>query len=507
MFLKRLFKISLLLFILIGLGMCAYPVLHNDLGYNTDIARDFLILQDAVTTHKLPLIGPRTGGIDGLFHGPLWTWINLPVFIFSHGNPVATGWFWIFLIICLLLIVFYVSTKVFNKYVGLLSALVLSFALVGNSSSFLNPFGAVLISPLFLYFFYKYINSLKIIYLLLTFLAIGLMIQFEVAFGGPMLVLTIVYLLFFLFKTKKMSHFLSIFILLIPLSTYILFDLRHNFLQLKSILGHIGSPTGNGRETFIEILQNRKDGILHTIMSIPYAPLLICLLVIAFFIYIALKSYKNKNLKYRQFYLLFTYFYFGYWPLSFYLNGDVQSYHVQPFLPMAIIVLCSSYLVVRREIFAVIFLIILYFNFTYDSAILSGFASFSSNSPGSWLFNYHLAQRVFSLAPKEFGYYVFTADELGYGPKYAITYVNRQNPNKIVYPYIKKHITFIVLAPVNGGDNNNRTWWVKNKVKINKEPITAIDYPNGYRIEEYSLTDDEVKVPSDPNLMSGLFYR
>src|ERR1035437_1972631 len=136
-------KLFLLFFILFSLYLCAYPVLHNDLGYNTDIARDFLILQDAVNNHKLPLIGPRTGGIDGLFHGPLWPWINLPVFVLSNGNPVVTGYFWIFLIACSVFTTYYVGRKVFNELVGLLSALIISLMSVQYSSSLLNPFGAV----------------------------------------------------------------------------------------------------------------------------------------------------------------------------------------------------------------------------------------------------------------------------------------------------------------------------------------------------------------------------
>lgn len=504
---SRIFKLILYLLIFVGIYFSAYFVIHNDVGYNTDIARDFLVYQDAINTHKLPLIGPRTGGIDGLFHGPLWYYINFPAFILGHGNPVAVDYFWVFLTICSIFITYYVSKKVFNEYVGLLSALTLSFVLVESSTSFLNPFGAALISPLFIYFFYRYMQSVRVVYLLLTFFVIGLMIQFEVAFGGPMLILSIIYLLFFLFKKKKFSHLLSIFILIIPLSTYILFDLRHNFLQLRSVLGHVGTPTGNGKEIFSEILQNRWHGLIASIMSVPYAPFWVSLFVFSFFVYIAIKSYKDKKLKTRQFYLLFTYLYFGYWPLSFYLNGDVLGIHIFPFIPIAIIVLASSYIFIRRELFFAVFLLVLFFNVKNDISIINGFSSFSGNNAGSWQFNYKLAEKVFNLAPSEFGYYVFTPDELGYGPKYALMYANKKFSEKTAYPNIKKNTTFVILAPTANEPNNNRSWWVKNRVRINTAPISSINYGNGYSIQKYQVNSKDIVIPSDPNLINGLWFR
>lgn len=503
---KNLFLI-IVFFILFGIYLCAYPVLHNDLGYNTDIARDFLILQDIVNTHKLPLIGPRTGGIDGLFHGPLWPWINLPAFIIGNGNPVVTGWFWVFLITCSIFTTYYVGKKVFNVYVGLLSALVVSLMSVLYSSSLLNPFGAILFSPLFFYFFYKYVKSEKPVFLVLAFFVTGLLIQFEVAFGGPILLLSLAYLLLFLYKKKKLKHLLSAFILIIPLSTYILFDLRHNFLQLSSIFMHIGDETGSGNVPFSGFLHNRISGALNGLLSMQNAPFVLTISILLLFIYIGIKSYRNKKLKSREFYLLFIYFYLGYWPLSFYLNGYVLGFHFLPFVPVALIILSSSYLLIRKEIFLIIFLCVLWFNFLPAKNIVDNFASESGKSAASWRFNYQLAKTIFQNSSSEFGYYVFTPDEQGYGPRYSLTYANKDYPNVIIYPNTKKPITEIIMSPPISGGDLDREWFIKNRVMINKSPESVTNYVNGYKVEKFSLTDDETKVPSDPNLVNGLFFR
>ena len=507
MILRRAFKIFLFLLILFSLYLSAYPVLHGDIGYNTDIARDFLILQDAVNTHKLPLIGPRTGGVDGLFHGPLWPWINLPVFVLSHGNPIATGWFWIFLICSSVFVTYYVGKKLFNEYVGFLSGLMMSLMSVAYSSSLLNPFGAILFSPLFFYFFYQYIKKGKPKSLLLAFFTTGLLIQFEVAFGGPILILSLIYLLVFLYKKKKLRHLLSLFILIVPLSTYILFDLRHGFLQLRSIFMHIGSQTGSGKIPLSSFVQNRVDGLINSILLIPYAPFILTLSILLLFCYLMIKSYKDKKLKNREFYLLFGYFYLGYWPLSFYLNGYVLGFHVFPFIPVAIIILCSSYLLIRKEIFATIFLFVLYFNLVPAQNKVNAFPAESGSSAASWKFNYQLAKTVFQDANSDFGFYVLTPDEWGYGPRYALVYAGKAYSGKTAEPNTKKHITYVIMAPPINGMNNNGQWWIKNRVRIDKAPESVINYVNEYRVEKFILTNDEIKIPSDPNLVNGLFFR
>lgn len=505
MLLKRFLKLFIFLFILINLYLCAYPVLHRDIGYNTDVGRDLLILQDIVNTHKLPLIGPHSG-LGGLFHGPLWPYINLPAFILGNGNPIAIGWFWVFLVSCSVFTTYIVGKKVFNEYVGLFSALMLSLLSVTYSNSLLNPFGAVIFSPLFFYFLYKYVKSLKVVYLILALFTIGILIQFEIVFGGPILILSLVFLLVFLFKKKKLKHLFSIFVLVIPLSTYIVFELRHNFLQLKSIIFQVGAQTGDGKLAFSGVLQNRLDGFLNTI-SAPNAPLLLTLAIALVFIYIGFKCLKDKKLKYREFYLLFIYFYLGYWPLTFYLRGQVMSYHVLPFVPIILIILSSSYLFIRKEIFLIIFIFVLFFNSMAAKNSLDAFSVTTGSGTGSWEFNHQLAQAVFKNAPSEFGYFSFTADEFGYGPRYAMVFTNKEYPKNYALANTKKRVTYVIMAPTENGINNNREWWIKNKVKINKAPESVVNYANGFKVEKFVLTNEEIRIPSDPNLLNGLFFR
>ncbi len=50
-------------------------------------------------------------------------------------------------------------------------------------------------------------------------------------------------------------------------------------------------------------------------------------------------------------------------------------------------------------------------------------------------------------------------------------------------------------------------WWTKNRLNIIKDPTERMDFPNGYKIEKYMLTDNEVKVSFDPSIDPGLHFR
>ena len=100
--------------------------IHGDIFFHTDIARDFLLIKDVVINHKLTLIGPRTGGITGVFHGPLWLYLNSLPFVITHGNPSSMAWFWYLLMIGALYFIFITAKKIFNTNIALISVSFLS---------------------------------------------------------------------------------------------------------------------------------------------------------------------------------------------------------------------------------------------------------------------------------------------------------------------------------------------------------------------------------------------
>lgn len=135
---NKLIKISCLVGIALSLLGCSWYVLHNDIFFYTDIARDFFLFQE-IATKKFVLLGPKSS-TTGLFHGPLWMYLNFPAFFLGRGNPVVVGWFWILLIAGFLLSSFVIAKKLFNDSIAYIYTLLLAISLIFVARGLYNPY-------------------------------------------------------------------------------------------------------------------------------------------------------------------------------------------------------------------------------------------------------------------------------------------------------------------------------------------------------------------------------
>lgn len=496
---KRL-KLLIYFLILLSVIASAWYVLNKDLLFHTDIARDFLVLEDMVKTQKPTLIGPRSGGISGVFHGPLWFYLNLPAFILGGGSPVIVAWFWVFLSIFSIGITYYVGRKLFDEKIALVASFLLSVLSISYTNSLFNPFGAVITFPVFFYLFLRYLKSTKVLYLISALFCLGLTIQFQIAFGVPILILSTIYLVPFFLKKKKFFHIFSYLILLIPLSTYILFELRHEFLQVKSVVSYITTKQKE-EVNFLMIFLARIKGIFIDGLKIVPQNNWLSWPVMGLFGYLIYKLRLNK-IKAREIYFLFFYFYIGYWVIALFYKGTVWSYYYWPFLPVTLLILASSFKLLNKKLFFMIITYIFLANFYYGVQAIK-------EAGGGWKFFYNMARDIYKDAGRgEFGYYVYTPDQFGYSEKYALSYVQKEFLETKSYPFKKKETLYLTIAPPPGDRLFlDGTWWKSHQVNIKRKPNNVFKYPNGFVVEKYSLSKEEIDTPSDPNLIQDLTFR
>ncbi|OGK20845.1 hypothetical protein A2866_04920 [Candidatus Roizmanbacteria bacterium RIFCSPHIGHO2_01_FULL_39_8] len=493
------------LFIFFNLVLAAWSVLHKDIYYYTDIGRDFLIF-DEIATKKLVLIGPRADA-QGLFHGVLWHYLNMPAYLIGNGNPIIVGWFWILLTVGFLASVYFIMKRLFDSQSALIATLLLSFTMVPIAQGFFHGNGAMLLLPLFLYFFIRYEQTAKLIYLIGHFFIGGMLLQFEIALGLPLLLLSTLAAAILVIRKKKYIHFVGFAVLLLFFLTFLVSDLRHNFLQFRSLIAYAKGARDGKPIPLILSLKDRLEGLSTVGLNFVRSPLhKFNLVVFIFMTYCFYGIFKKKDRK-RSSYLIFLYFYIGYYALTLLHGGFLIMFWWLPMSVLPILIFSTLHRYSLKWLYyGLLFTIIVISgiqNTLYISKITIGFGT----ANGSWRFHLTNANKIFADAPGEFGYFIYAPDIFGYQDKYAMSYAEKLSSKK-ASRFIKKQTTYVLIEPPPSFRPDLMAEpWIKRELGINSSPVKIIPLSNGYQINKYNLSKSDREPPAKITPNDWLFFR
>lgn len=241
--------ILLLLTIIFALGLIERTVgiISNNILFLFDNGRDLLYVKNIVINHKLYLIGPSSGGLQGYFHGVLWYYLLTIPFILGKGNPAAFTLFMAIMSSFSILTAFFIMKKILNIHSAIIAATIFAFALfsVATSKFIWNPYPIVWLIPIYVFSLFSFVRK-KTYALPLAATIVGLIFHFEAIYGVSLLPILITLFILYIFNNieykRKIAYILiSIFLFLIPLFPTLAFDLRHNFLisstLTKTVIG------------------------------------------------------------------------------------------------------------------------------------------------------------------------------------------------------------------------------------------------------------------------------
>lgn len=507
---KFIFRFTTFGFFLIALNilLSSYWLFHGDIRFDVDISRDFLLI-DEMLTKPFTLIGSHTS-IGGVFHGPLWYYLSLPIFYISKGDPLAIGWFWWGLSILTLIIFYLITSKLFNKQTAILATTLYSANSIINPTyglkMFFPPYGAVLLFPLFFYLLIKYISLKKSIYLAISLFILGCLIQFEMAFGIPILVLTIFFLIIFTYKFNLLKHLIFIPIILIPISTFIFFDLRHNFLQTISLINYLQLQLRKPHTDLSIIILDKIKGIFSdTFFLLTQDNRILSWIYSILFIILIFKIKIQSQAK--KFYLLFIYYYLGYWLIHLSMKPLWSSYY-WPLLPIIIMLYAGFVNYLPKKVFVFIYIPLLFWNMYIGLSYIKDFKlDITERGKNSWAFNAYVADYIYQDANTNFGYFIYTPERWVYQEWYALKYMQRKYPDKISHPFSKQNLTYLIIVdpPTDRFDTDSMGWRISD-LKIdssaqNNNKISIVD------IQKYWLNEKEKNTLINPYLLNSTFFR
>ncbi len=481
-------------------------IFKGEIIFSSDIARDFLLFNE-IAEKKIILIGPKSS-VMGLFHGPSWLYLNYPAYFLGNGNPIIVGLFWVLLTFIFVYSCYFVGKKLFDENTGYLFALMTSVYVFFHVNQYFNPVGAMFLIPINFYLFIKYFEKFQLKYLVLFVLISGFIIQFELAIGIPFFILAAIYLAFKLIKSKHKRHVFALFLIIIPLLNYVAFDLRHEFLLTNSLMRYLSPESGDSvKYNYLYMLYDRGKLLLTNVEILradPYFRNAVMGLIIVFFLILQL-----KNKKFRNTYFLFIYFYVGFFLLTLINKGPILYFYFFPLFPLVFLIFSSFITSKYAKIFLVIFFAVYLLNM---HTVFQDIYYYNKNSIGksetSWKFLSTMSSNLYNGKETSFGYFIYTPDIIAYGPKYALFYQEKLHKDKNAYYFEKKPVTYIVVAPP--AKNNpylSYEWWKTQRLNIKAKPVLTINFPNGYKIEKYELSKQQVNEPFDHGIDPGLSFR
>ncbi|MEK7160204.1 MAG: hypothetical protein AAB702_01875 [Patescibacteria group bacterium] len=503
--LRSIFFFALLPLVLYLAYLLFYFPIHGEIHLSNDIGRDFLLLQE-LDQKKIVLIGPRSN-TEGLFHGPLWTYMNYPAYVISNGDPVTAAWFWAILGIVFLLTTFFIVRKLFGILPAIAASLLLSVRLIPHINSVFSPEAMFFFVPFFLFTITRYIESKKAIFLAFHLITGAIFVQLNIGVGILFLLMSSFLSIGFIIKNKLWKHLLAFLVVPLFLSNFIAFDIRHDFRMLKAILN-----LGNSSDFIIPFKDWIQDRLNNTVsiqlLSDTTNLLLFVYAVFALVVVATIMRIKN-DAKVRTVYLVLLFYYFGYMVLSFFNKGIMLYHYIHLLIPLTTIWFVSFLKGPYKIVFAIVVFIVFLLNFNFSLQWVSSTQdSIVGKSRDSWTALKNVANSITDAEKgKEFGYFVFSPDSYAYQQRYAMIYAFKKS-NAKAFEYVKKPITYVIASPPPENDPYmTYVWWVRNQVKISSISLATKKFPGGYTTEKFNLNKEEQKVPFDNNIKLGISFR
>ncbi|MBI4973509.1 glycosyltransferase family 39 protein [Candidatus Roizmanbacteria bacterium] len=259
-----------------------------------DQGRDAIIIKRIVMLEHFPLIGPPSS-IGQVYLGPFFYYLVAPFLFLFALNPAGLAFGVSFLSIVGIVLGYYIVRKVLKEKVALVFLVLCTFSyqLIWAARFSWNPNLLPVFAFFTLYFFYKALETKKIVYSFLygAFFALSFQLHHLAAFLGAPIVLTFIYQ--FITEKKKIPLLLSPFIavasFLLISSPLIIFDLKHDFLNTKNLISLFtqqnvvagGSPLARLLETnhafWSTILQRSYSQMFSTALGVMFFAALIFL--------------------------------------------------------------------------------------------------------------------------------------------------------------------------------------------------------------------------------------
>ena len=240
-------KYSLLLFLIMGVGLFlrAYKAeTYFPYGHDNDLAG--WVIKDVLVNGHLRLIGQETS-TQGIFIGALYYYLLIPFYLLTNLDPVGGIFLYVISGMFGIWSFYFVFKNIFKKQeIGLIAAFVsaVSYSIV------MNDRGTVPTTPVIIWsvwYLYAILGILSRKYTK-SFILLGLLVSLIWHFNVALVLLTVLIptsLIISRWRFNFRQAFLGIVTFFLTSIPFFIFELRHNFIQVRAVVSSFTTNQGS----------------------------------------------------------------------------------------------------------------------------------------------------------------------------------------------------------------------------------------------------------------------
>ncbi len=236
--------------LLLGAFLRLYRI-NEYMTFLGDEGRDMLVVKRMIIDHKLTLLGPTTS-VGSIYMGPIYYYMMIPFLWVWNFNPVGPSVMVALLAVATIYLIYKLGKDFFHEQVGLVASLlyaVAPLAIFSGRSSW-NPNVVPFFSVLLIYSLLQIIVAKKYNWFVMLGLSMGFLIQLHYV---TLLFFPVILVCFYLkrFKFPLKNYLLGLMAFIISYSPFLLFELRHQFVNFQAVIRFVFQQSSSAASPFI----------------------------------------------------------------------------------------------------------------------------------------------------------------------------------------------------------------------------------------------------------------
>lgn len=339
-----------LLFAILFLGaFLRFYKIREYITFLGDEGRDVLVVKRMIVDHKFTLLGPTTS-VGAMYMGPIYYYFMIPFLWVWNFDPVGPAVMVVLFALLTIFLIFRIGSEFFDRSVGLTAAFLYAISplTITYGKSSWNPNVVPFFATILIYGLHKMIVKKEFRWFFVVGMSLGILIQlhYVTLLFLPVILLSLAMIHF---RIPLRNYLTACAAFILSYSPFLLFELRHQFVNTQSLVRFISQQKGDQTKSLIVEVVNTVTDVfvrifwrLIVIENAELTKLFILILITGIYLYARsigsdLKKYLSLKLLllwggigilsfglYRG--TIYDYYFGSLFPVPFLLTGILLSY-------------------------------------------------------------------------------------------------------------------------------------------------------------------------------------